>query len=134
VGHGEDRCVTRRLVAAQALFAALRRVTQVSSAGDTAITGLVDRILAFRDEPISLQGAQEIDERLGDLIDKEFDMKGLSKEGHNLLDLQTTFRNMILDAGPADTTNGTVGFEAIKHGRAANGGRSVASCMSLEAG
>jgi hypothetical protein len=88
-------------------------------AGDTAITGLVDRIQALRDEPITLQGAQEIDERLGDLIDKEFGLKGLSKEGHNLLDLQTTFRNMILDAGPADTANGTEGFEAIKQGRAA---------------
>lgn len=88
-------------------------------AGDTAITGLVERIQALRDEPISLQGAQEIDERLGDLIDKEFGLKGLSKEGHELLDLQTTFRNMILDAGPADAANGIEGFEAIKQGRLA---------------
>lgn len=88
-------------------------------AGDTAITGLVDRIQALRDEPISLQGAQEIDERLGDLIDSEFGLKGLSKEGRNLLDLQTTFRNMILDAGPEDTVNGVEGFEAIKRGRIA---------------
>jgi hypothetical protein len=88
-------------------------------AGDTAITGLVDRIQALRDKPISLKGAQEIDERLGDLIDGEFGMRGLSKEGHNLLDLQSTFRDMILDAGPADTTNGTAGFEALKQGRAA---------------
>lgn len=88
-------------------------------AGDTPITGLIDRLQSLRDEPISLQGAQEIDERLGDLIDKEYGLKGLSKEGHNLLDLQTTFRNMIMDAGPADATNGVEGFEAIKQGRAA---------------
>lgn len=88
-------------------------------AGDTAITGLVDRIQALRDQPISLAGAQEIDESLGDMIDKEYGLKGMSKEGRNLLDLQTTFRNMILDAGPADTANGTEGFDAIKQGRAA---------------
>lgn len=88
-------------------------------AGDSPITALVDRIQGLRDQPISLQGAQEIDEGLGNLIDKEFGPKGLTKDGKHLLDLQTTFRNMILDAGPEDTTGGTAGFEALKQGRAA---------------
>lgn len=87
--------------------------------GDSPITALVDRIQGLRDEPVSLKGAQEIDEGLGNLIDREFGVKGLSKEGKQLLDLQTTFRNMILDAGPDDVGGGTAGFDALKQGRAA---------------
>jgi hypothetical protein len=87
--------------------------------GDSAITTLVDRLQGLRDQPISLQGAQEIDEGLGNLIDREFGVKGLTKEGKNLLDLQTTFRNMIMDAKPEDVDGGMQGFEALKQGRAA---------------
>lgn len=87
--------------------------------GESPISGLLDRWQELRDQPISLQEANEMDQGLGDLIDKEFNSGRLSGEGRNLLDLQTTFRNMIRDAGPEDTGGGTEGFDALKQGRAA---------------
>ena len=88
-------------------------------AGDTEVTGLIERLQDLRDQPISLRGAQEIDEKLGDLIDKEYGMKGLSKEGYNLFKLQTTFRDMIMNVDPSMIEGGMEGFDALKSGRAA---------------
>lgn len=88
-------------------------------AGETPVTALAKRIDALRDQPISLKAAQEIDESLGGLIDKEYGMKGLSKDGKNLLDLQSTFRSMIQDAEPGDVAGGKEGFAAIADGRKA---------------
>lgn len=88
-------------------------------AGDTEITRLADRIQSLRDQPISLKGAQEIDEGIGGLIDKEFGPKGLTKEGKHLLDLQANFRDMIQSAGPQDIAGGSVGFDALQPARKA---------------
>jgi hypothetical protein len=85
--------------------------------GNSPVTNLIDRIQGLRDQPISLQGAQEIDEGLGNLISNEFGPAGLSKEGKNLFDLQTTFRDMIMHAGPEDIEGGTEGFQALQQGR-----------------
>jgi hypothetical protein len=74
---------------------------------------------SLRDQPLSLQSAQEIDEALGGLIDKEFGVKGLSKDGRNLLNLQSTFRDMIANAGANDVQGGTAGFEALSGARQA---------------
>lgn len=87
--------------------------------GDTAVTSLVDRMQGLRDHPLTLQAAQEIDEALGGLIDKEYGVTGMSKEGKNLQDLQTTLRNMIADAGEGDVSGGTQGFEALSLARQA---------------
>ncbi len=87
--------------------------------GDTAVTSLVDRMQGLRDHPLSLQAAQEIDEALGGLIDKEYGVTGLSKEGKNLQDLQTTLRSMIASAGEGDVVGGTQGFEALSLARQA---------------
>ena len=87
--------------------------------GDTAVTSLVDRMQGLRDHPLSLQAAQEIDEALGGLIDKETGVTGISKEGKNLLDLQTTLRGMIEKADPADVEGGTAGFDALGPARRA---------------
>lgn len=87
--------------------------------GESPITQLTQRIEGMRDQPISLRAAQEIDEGLGDIVDKEYGLKGLSKDGRNVLDLQSAFRSMIQNAGPEDTVGGTEGFAALKDGRAA---------------
>lgn len=88
-------------------------------AGENAVTKLVERAQALRDKPITLKGAQEIDESLGNLIDKEYSVKGLSKEGTHLLDLQSTFRDMVQNANEADAAGGVEGFSALKSGRKA---------------
>ncbi len=88
-------------------------------AGESPITTLVDRIQTLRDQPISLHGAQEVDESLGNLIDKEYGPRGLTKDGKNLLDLQTTFRDMIRSAGPSEVGGGATGFDALNQARAA---------------
>lgn len=82
-------------------------------AGEGPTTSLIERIQELRDSPLSLREAQEIDEGLGNLIDGEFGIKGLSKEGHNLLELQTSFRDMIRNAGPEEIDGGTQGFDAL---------------------
>lgn len=87
--------------------------------GNSAITDMAARLEALRDKPISLAGAQEIDEGIGNLIDKEWSPQGLSKDGKNLLDLQSTFRDSIRNAGPVDTVGGTEGFDALKNARGA---------------
>ena len=71
-------------------------------AGDTEVTKIINRIQEIRGEPISLQGAQEIYEHLGDAISKEYGLQGLSKDGHNLLQLQNKFWDMIQNARPED--------------------------------
>jgi hypothetical protein len=88
-------------------------------AGDTPITTLAQRANALRDKPLTLQGVQEIDESLGDMIDKEWDVKGLSKAGRNLLELQSKFRGMIADADASEVAGGPEGFNALVNGRSA---------------
>ena len=56
---------------------------------------------------------------LGDLIDKEFGVKGLSKDGRKLAQIQSTFRDQIENAGPGDVTGGTTGFDALGPARKA---------------
>lgn len=88
-------------------------------AGQSAVSSLVDRLQSRRDQPMTLQAAQEVDEGLGNLIDKEYNNGRLSKDGKNLADIQQTFRDQILNAGPDDITGGTVGFDALGPARQA---------------
>jgi hypothetical protein len=87
--------------------------------GETEVTKLISRAEALRDKPISLAGAQEIDEALGNLIDKQYGVKGLSKEGEQLLELQTSFREQLINAAPAGDAAAPGAVEALKNGRAA---------------
>lgn len=76
-------------------------------AGETEVTKLLGRIETLKDKPVTLRGAQEIHEELGNLIDKQYDITGkLSKEGHKILDIQTKFRDMIENA-PESAVYGT---------------------------
>ena len=87
--------------------------------GTNAVTGLVDRMQNLRDQPMTLAAVQEVDEGLSNLIDKEYGVTGLSKDGKKLLDIQGTLRDQINNAGVGDTTGGTTGFDALNTGRQA---------------
>ena len=87
--------------------------------GETEVTKLIQRVEALRDKPISLAGAQEIDEALGNLIDKQYGVKGLSKEGNDLLDLQTSFREQLEKAAPAGDVGAVGGIDALTQARKA---------------
>lgn len=88
-------------------------------AGDNAVTSALERIEKFRGTPTTLAEAQEIDEILGSKIDKEYGMGGLSKEGKQLLDIQSKFREMIDGAKGSDLEGGKNGFNAMKDARKA---------------
>ena len=88
-------------------------------AGQSTVSGLVDRLQGLRDKPMTLQGAQEVDEGLGDLIDKEYGPTGISKEGVRLAQLQRDFRDQIQNAEPGDITGGSDGFDALAPARKA---------------
>lgn len=86
--------------------------------GETEVARLANRVEVLRDQPITLKAAQEIDEGIGNLIEKQFDpIKGLSKEGHELYELQTTFRDMVENA--PSSSESAAGAAALKQGRAA---------------
>jgi len=88
-------------------------------AGDDPFTKLVDNVNLLKNKPISLQGAQEIDEILGNKIDSFFDPKTgkLTKEGLKIQRLQQAFRDNIEKAGQGDIVGSKEGFEALKEGR-----------------
>jgi hypothetical protein len=88
-------------------------------AGDNAVTKLVGRLEAIKDQPLTLQAAQEVDEALGGLITKEYGIKGISKEGARLAEIQRGFRDQIQNAEAGDVTGGTAGFEALGPARKA---------------
>lgn len=85
--------------------------------GESPSTQLSQRLTQLVDRPLSLQSAQEIDEGLGSLIDKEYGLKGLTKEGQKILTLQQNFRDAIKNAGEGDIVGGTQGFDAWKQGQ-----------------
>lgn len=85
--------------------------------GDSAATKLSERMDALKDRPLSLQAAQEIDEGLSSLINAEYGLKGMSKEGTKILNLQQSFRDAIKNAGEADIVGGRQGFDAWKKGQ-----------------
>lgn len=86
-------------------------------AGDDAVTKIVTRIKDLKDKPLSLAEAQEIDEYLGDAIDGMTELGRVNKQGKKLLDVQSSFRNLIENADPSDIVGGKEGFDALKEGR-----------------
>jgi hypothetical protein len=89
------------------------------TAGQNAVSSLADRLQALKDKPMTLKAAQEVDEALGDLIDKEYGVKGLSKDGRKLAEIQSNFRDQISNAREGDVTGGKSGFEALDPARKA---------------
>jgi hypothetical protein len=96
--------------------------------GDSAFTKAIEKIAGvvddegklvggIRGKPISLEAAQELDELLGDAIDGFTDSGRLTKQGKKLLDIQSTFRNMIEEADESLIEGGKDGFNALKDAR-----------------
>lgn len=85
--------------------------------GDSPFTKVVDRISAIKGKPITLEAAQELDELLGDAVDDFTELGRLTKQGKKILDIQTTFRNMIEDADEGMVEGGKEGFAALKEAR-----------------
>lgn len=91
----------------------------MATVGQNALAGLAEDWKTLRDKPVTLQAAQEMDEGLSQRIDKHVDkVTGkLDKEGAQLYDVQSQFRNMIDEAKPEDITGGKEGFDALNQGR-----------------
>lgn len=87
--------------------------------GENEVTKFVSRLDAARDEPMTLQEAQEIDEHLGDLIDKEYKPTGITKQGLKLEKIQDGFRDRMLNADETMVEGGPAGFQALKNARMA---------------
>lgn len=85
--------------------------------GDDAFSKVVDRIGQIRGQPMTLRAAQELDELLGDAIDGFTEMGRVTKQGKKLLDIQSSLRNMIEDAGDDVVVGGKSGFDALKQAR-----------------
>lgn len=88
-------------------------------AGDTEAGRFADALATKIGKPMSLAEAQDIDEAFTNSINKEYGLKGLSKDGKNLMDMQHEFRNTIENASPDNggVLGGKEGFEALKEGR-----------------
>lgn len=86
--------------------------------GDSEFTKAVDKISdAMKGQPVSLDEAQELDELLGDEIDKFVENGVPNKQGKKLLDIQSAFRNMISEAPEDQVEGGKEGFEALSKAR-----------------
>lgn len=96
----------------------------IATTGQNALAQLADDWKPLRDKPITLQAAQEMDEGLSQRIDGHVDrVTGkLDKEGQQLYNVQTQFRNAIKDATPNDIVGGKKiapmeAFDALNDGR-----------------
>lgn len=70
-----------------------------ATTGTSPVSDLANRWQTLKDKPLDMQSIQEMDEGLGDLIDKEILPNGRpTKAGKNLMDTQTNLRNMIMEA------------------------------------
>jgi hypothetical protein len=76
-----------------------------------------DDLKLFENQPINLDRAQALDETLGNMIDANLDNGRLSKIGNKIHDVQTTFREMIENADPAQIEGGKEGYAVLKEGR-----------------
>jgi len=85
--------------------------------GKNVFEDLLEKAKIRKNEPITLQGAQQIDEELGTLIDGEFGLKGLSSDGKKLQDLQIEFRNLMETSSVEDVLGDPAGFKKLKEAR-----------------
>lgn len=87
-------------------------------AGENDFTKSVDRLAAaMKGKSISLGEAQELDELLGEEIDKFIENGVPTKQGKKLLDIQTSLRNMITESPEDHFVGGKEGFEQLSKAR-----------------
>jgi len=82
-------------------------------------SALQERISTIRNEPMSLDAAQELDEHLSDVIDSFVDKTTgkLNKQGAKVFDIQSRLRNSIENASEEDALGSIEGFKALKKAR-----------------
>ena len=87
--------------------------------GETPVTKLTQRIQNLRNQPMTLQAAQEIDEALGDLAYSNMNaVTGqIDKQGIKFLNIQNKFRDAIENAPESMVVGGKEGFDALKDAR-----------------
>lgn len=85
--------------------------------GEDAFSKVIQRMDELKGRPISLQGAQEIDEFLTDRIDELLDVGRRTKQSKKVLNIQNVLRESIEKASPGDVIGGREGFAALKEGR-----------------
>lgn len=85
--------------------------------GEDAFSKVVERVTQLRDQPLTLQAAQEVDELLGDAVDAALDQGRFTKQARKILQIQDTFREGIEKASEGAIIGGKEGFEALKEGR-----------------
>jgi hypothetical protein len=88
-----------------------------AAVGDTELTKLLQRLDVDRDEPLTMKGAQEIDEHLGDLVEKHYKNGHLEKEGRDIKLVQNHLRDMMDNATDADIMGGKNGAPALRQAR-----------------
>lgn len=71
----------------------------------------------MRGQPMTLQRATDIDQRLTELMDAETMFGKPTQNGRQILQMQNKLRETIENAGLDDVIGGTEGFDAIKNGR-----------------
>lgn len=76
-----------------------------------------DDLTLLKNQPMSLQRAQAIDEQLGDMITTAMKEGRQTKTSRALMEVQSTFRDMIEGADEALVDGGKEGFEALKKAR-----------------
>jgi len=90
---------------------------RIVAGSDTPVAKVMQRIEGLRGQPLSLDEFQEIHEILGEAIDGEFGIKGLSKQGKKILDIQNSFRDMLENADESMVAGSKEGFDALKEAR-----------------
>lgn len=86
--------------------------------GESPVSTALNALDVMRGKPLTLEGAKEADEILGNLAYKNVDKFGkIDATGKKFLDMQTTLRKSIEDAPESAFVGGKEGFEAVKDAR-----------------
>lgn len=85
---------------------------------DKGYQGVLEFMNSRRGQPLTLQGAQDIDMHLGDLVNSEVMNNGkLSAAGRKYADLQSALREYTRNPDPANLIGGAEGFQAWQEGQ-----------------
>ena len=86
-------------------------------AGQTPINSIKEVLTKFKNQKLNLQSLQELDEAVGDQIDKYVINGQITKEGLPILKLQNKLRDLVDNVNPNMVEGNKAGFDALKEGR-----------------
>ncbi|HEY4360343.1 MAG TPA: hypothetical protein VGN17_05220 [Bryobacteraceae bacterium] len=92
--------------------------TEIIAAKSDPVKQFAAEFAGIRDQPFTLKDAQILDERLSSLADAEYGLKGISKQGRDLLDAKAKLRNMLDNVPETEVVGGKEGYESLKDARA----------------